>query len=766
MPCPEQYRNLGLSSFGEQKYVTADMLRQFCMNDAYLKAQVEELKYLSPPAVRKRFTPIPVDEANSFGYKVTTDNTVVFDTATSKEIQVDFTDTSLLDLSKTTCSIESFVQDDEIIKQAKVPQKTVSSIDKTTRNYSPWTIRDESGKIISDDMTANEHWYIGFDKNRHYETRPNWLMNELNTEIPSVGRAQTFKAKKTGLLESVVLNLKSNLGADKMNTGSPLHVQIRSTHLEDGVYYPDTLVGNLEGTVTNGACLAEQCLRLENSSPDVTSITFDYPCTVEEGKTYAIVLLSPLSHPTHCHWVGGWNKHCHADVYLEGNAFYTFNNGWTWIRYGKDDDVEYHQGRYAPQDFAFQCHIREFQTGYDKNKDYWLYLKPIFSNPVKSVLLSASDTGDTSEGTLQLEYQVSNNGRDWHTVGDSHRYTFDESDLRNVLFVRVRLRTTLDNETPLIENLTVLLDTEVPSEMYVRTCYYYPKTGSMLGANVWGRLNAPYTLEPTVTGEVEIIRDLNVMEHFVIIEPADLPNYTWVEEVDENKVTGKTEEQLIKYLEDTPSVVTALQEHQIYVQGFFDRLFFVNSPASPILNCAIQPTTGTTVVYGEWYDFTVDYTNDELIFFDDVLEDMPTGTFNISYNPLFVDKLTSEEMPLVLDYFQEEFIITDEVKETTRLKLRAAPVDPIRDVIINPDSENEQTLVEDVDYHVDYNNKEIVFDILNADTNETVLAVNDVVRVVYTPNLDDSGISIGYHLTRTNTDKQGAIQPNYIEYKT
>ena len=58
MPCPEQYKNLGLASFGEQKYVTADMLRQFCMNDAYLKAQVDDLKYLSPPAVRKRFTPV------------------------------------------------------------------------------------------------------------------------------------------------------------------------------------------------------------------------------------------------------------------------------------------------------------------------------------------------------------------------------------------------------------------------------------------------------------------------------------------------------------------------------------------------------------------------------------------------------------------------------------------------------------------------------------------------------------------------------------
>lgn len=763
MPCPEQYKNLGLASFGEQKYVTADMLRQFCMNDAYLKAQVDDLKYLSPPAVRKRFTPIPVDEANSFGYKITTDNTVVFDTATSKEIQVDFTDDSLIDISKTTCCIESILQDGEMIHQAKVPQKTTSTVDGSTRNYSPWAVRDSTGKIISGDMTANEHWYIGFDKNRHYETRPNWLQNELNNEIPSIGRAQTFKANVSGLLESIVLNIKPSPGEDRHNTASPLYVQIRKTTNKNGILSPDEVWCDYEGKYS---VMAQQKVRFHNSSPDIVTILFDNPCTVNAGETYAIVLLSPLSHSSHCYWVGGWNKHCHADVYPDGNAFYTYNNGMSWIRYGKDDDVEYHQGRYAPQDFAFQCNIKKFKTGYEKNKDYWLYLAPIFSNPVKSVLLSANDTGDTAEGTLQLEYQVSNNGRDWHTVGDSHRYTFDSSDLRNVLFVRVRLRTTVDNETPLIENLTVLLDTEVPDEMYVRTCYYYPKTSAILGANVWGRLNAPYTLEPTVTGEVEIIRDKEVTEHFVIIEPNDLPDYIWVEEVDENKVTGKTEEQLIKYLEDTPSVVSALQEHQVYVQGFFDRLKFVNGPASPILNCAIQPNTGTTVVYGEWYDFTVDYTNDELIFFDDVLEDMPTGTFNISYNPLFIDKLTSEEMPLVLDYFQEEFIITNEIRETTRLKLRTAPVDPIRDVIINPEMENEQSLKEDVDYHVDYNNKEIVFDILNAETNETILSVNDIVRVVYTPNLDDSGISIGYHLTRTNTDKQGAVQPNYIEYKT
>ena len=41
--CPPNYRNVGCSSFGEQKYVTADLLRQYCMNDEYLYQQILEL---------------------------------------------------------------------------------------------------------------------------------------------------------------------------------------------------------------------------------------------------------------------------------------------------------------------------------------------------------------------------------------------------------------------------------------------------------------------------------------------------------------------------------------------------------------------------------------------------------------------------------------------------------------------------------------------------------------------------------------------------
>ena len=727
--CPPVYKNLGLMSFDEQREVTVEMLRQICKNDEWLKQNLEKIEYLTPPAIRKRFTPVPVDTNKSYGYKITTDNNVVFDTGTNKEVFMDFDDTTLIDTNKTTAVIEGLLDNDKIIHQVKIPQQTTSTIDKSTRNYSPWAVKDSTGKIIGGDMTANEHWYIGFDKNRHYETRPNWLENQLNNEIPSIGRAQTFKAKKTGLLESIVLNIKASAGEDKYNTASPLIVQIRKTINKDGVLYPEELACDYDGKYT---VLAQQEVRFQNSSPDIASILFDHPCTVKAGETYAIVLLSPLSHYSHCYWLGGWNKHCHADVYTDGNAFYTFNNGMTWIRYGKDDDVEYHQGKYAPQDFAFQAHIREFKTGYPVNKDYWLYLKPIFANRIKSVLLSASDTGDATQPDLTCEYQVSNNGRTWKTIGINHQFDFDESDLRNVLFVSARLQTKKTGETPLIENLTLYLTCDIPDEMYVRTHYYY-----------------------------------------LIIEPSQVQEFTSIEGVPEEKFKDADNEKAYNYLKENPSIITILEEHQVYVKGYTDKtgtlqppLFteinFISSPSYPMLNCSLQPLSGSTLVFSEFIDYHVDYDTDKLLFYNELLNSLPAGTLSVSYNPLFIRNLSNDEMPLILDYFKETIQVSENEIETRRISLRTAPVDPIRKVMLNDNLE----LIEDVDYTVDYDKQELCFDIINNDDKSTLLNLNDIVTVVYTPNLDDSGISLGYYAKRENIRKQCYIKPNYIEYKT
>ena len=80
-----------------------------------------------------------------------------------------------------------------------------------------------------------------------------------------------------------------------------------------------------------------------------------------------------------------------------------------------------------------------------------------------------------------------------------------------------------------------------------------------------------------------------------------------------------------------------------------------------------------------------------------------------------------------------------------RIPLRAAPLDPLRDVFLN-----DEEIIEDVDFTVDYNTHELVFPVLNDDDESTLLNLNDILEIVYTPSLDDAGISIGYYAKREN----------------
>ena len=96
-----------------------------------------------------------------------------------------------------------------------------------------------------------------------------------------------------------------------------------------------------------------------------------------------------------------------------------------------------------------------------------------------------------------------------------------------------------------------------------------------------------------------------------------------------------------------------------------------------------------------------------------------------------------------------------------RVPLRSPALDPLRDIFLNGEE-----IIEDVDFTVDYNANELVFPVINIDEESTLLSLNDILEVVYTPSLDDAGISIGYYAKRENIRKQCYIKPNYIEFKT
>ncbi len=889
-----KYKNLNhIQSFSEQRYATVEWANQNGENDEWLRQQVEKLSYLSPPAVRKRGNlSETINQEQSYGYQLTEKNEAIFSNTRQHYLKIDFTDLNLID-DKTNISIESYEDEDGNIKyQAVVPNViTANEVDLSTAH-----------RI---DNAVNSYWYVGYDKNKPYVLRPEWVNDIKNGNIPSIVRAQTFEVSMKfedstvdkGLLESITLAIQ-NTGEITHSWSSPLYVQLwptvqkfvkktfwlnqkqksvyeyiaisslkpksqatadeikvgqylenykkytkfsettektnyrdktgqyykidkNGTHYIEREYivYPKTKIG--KGLSINKP-LAEGIFNPEETSPGWYSIVFDKPAKVEKGKKYAVVMFSPLSHPTHCPRIGGWGRNCKKTKYEHGDAFLSEDNGRTFMRYGKTDKAlasnEYKFGRYAPQDFAFECKILHNETGRDTEGDYYLYLKPILTNPITDFHLSGTINGEIDgnphKDTTNIDFEYSTNGRDWFGIEVGPPKIFEEGNYPNVLFIRAKFTTSDSSVTPFINDLYVYYNTDVAKQMYVRTNFYNPKLTPMLGANIWGRVYAPYELKPEnaeVNASVEIIQESVSKEHFHIVTVNELDEYLSVQDADGNFILDEDEivgedidaDDIAQYLIDNPSVLKALKESnsKVYVKPYvledkeylmsFDDgeddegnpilggLSLSNSPAYPIHECkTVSDTDEPTVAYGEWFDYNVDYDNDIIYFDKDVIDEMPVGGLYVKYNPVFIQNLSSDEVGrredyetglieegLILDYFKEQFDIVTENVEKRSVSLRCVPVDPIREVILNKDADNETELYEDVDFTVDYVNKQLVFPVVDDINQTSILKLGDKLDVVYTPNIEDTGIAIGYYVKRNNTDHQCKIKQNYIEYK-
>ena len=859
--CNPKYENLQLiASFSEQRYATVQLMEQICQNEEYLKQYCDQLDYLSPPAVRKRFDITEaIDEGKSYGFQLNSNKTVTFSNKNKTEVYVDFFDEDLIDADVSDCVIKPSVNNSgDPVRYACLPyvQTGCTTDITTTRNLS------DTGQI-------NSYWYVGYDKSKTYTLYPEWMRNWKDPKIPSVVRAQVFKCGTTGYLDAVSLEIATD--SNYSSWGSPIYVQIwpttavevaktqwnkktktsdyiyvtapsgttkqkyrkittgkkkgkwkkdntNGTHIRstETVYKP--AVKNTQGQETIYYPLAETNFDPKYSTPGFHAFQFDNPPLLTKNQYYAIVIFSPLSHWGQAPRIGGWGRNC-KHTYANGDAWLSENNGRSFIRYGKNDPdtkLAYKMGKYAPQDFAFQCHITTYSNGYqpfnstdaDGNsiKIYsYLYFQPIFTNPINSIEINASDSGTTTldhDNGKYLEYEYSLTGNrlnddDWTTINTATRSAI--AGKPTLIFVRAKMwqTSTTNNVTPSIDKLTITLETDVSKEMYVRTQIYYPKSTPMLGANVWGRINAPFECETDeLTCGAEIIQEKVIKEHFEIISVNELINYTYLDAVDEDAIKSLSSDQLCQYLVDHPGVISALKENNIYVKPYtyeaendedddtimylsfedtdslgefkLGGIHFTNSPAYPIISCKTYPLGGEVKqAYGEWFDYTVDYDTDILTFTEYNLLNLPVGGLEVEYNKLFIDNLQPEEMPLVLDYFTEEFLISDQELEDKYVTIRVDAVDPIRHVIVNKDTSNETELVEDEDFTVDYLNNRIHFPIINEDDEHAKIKLNDTVTIVYTPNLDDTGISIGYYAKRPESalNRQCKIYPNYIEYK-
>lgn len=874
---PVKYTWLSTDSFGDRRKVTEELLKTLSDDENYLYSRILELADKTDPENRKRFSPILLDESKSFGLvegTLTEDDRVLpvymfnnnVDGGYSKGISFDYNNTSdsiyddnLIDCDRTTAYINptSTGKDGKSKGQAMLPKKQKKVIYKDTACIR----RKDSNGNYKKNWNNNAYWYISYNRLRNYNIRPSWSKNPYSKDIPSVCRAQTFKVKTGGVLEGITLKLKVR----STSTTSPLIVEVRTVNTTGkNKGYPSTNV------------LTRQEVRFRQTGESCQMIHFTRPINVTAGTTYAVVLKSPLTPYKNAYGIGGWSRHCNEDPYVPGSAFLSEDNGYSWIKGGRDMNVSYHDGRYAPVDFLFECHIHKTYDYYITGKDYWVYMKPLYSNPVKevSVYPSIAELTDNEE----LEVQVSRNGHHWITLNETNAHTTSFSKtgettgdeyLKPYIFVRCRMRTNKSTETPRLYDLIVTAKTEPTNKAYARTMFYYPEQSGMLASHIWSEVNAPYTLENSnVQCHIDVVRNIEAEEHFKILEAtldylADTDgSYNYLELYSEKypnildpdtlaKLEDKSTDLTLwiadNYINQTDNFIEFLKEYNVYLKGKFNSSeqttltdkFYFNSinlpslPAYPLLSVKLTPgvlyevitveeacnyiegisdedlsslddtdhdtkvtyfksggkyysttqtlnnadiyieevnteyNTDTTsqVNYLEDIDYQVSYLEDTptLRLFDSttdgsdctVLDDLQVGELTVMYNPLWVKGLTSDDMPLKMDLWTEKFTVTD---GQTTYTTAVAPRDNVREILVNPYTNDEIELIEDLDYTVDYLNNTITF--------AKQYTTGTIIQVKYTPNLTDLSLGLAYRLDRDDTVSQGYLKGNYWTTRT
>lgn len=496
------------------------MLRQLCKNDAYLYEQIMALWDETDPQSRKRFyPPYYMDASVSFGVENYSfegyydteffkycQSVYRFNTLTEYRFKIDFNGknesmANVVDSMDATKHYTSINADNyldlennnnelmlEIIREDSSgnsgggatlrPPVTTSTyreafqydavyknVPNNKKKYVK-SVKEKLGKSKKDayfygafkNWHCNNHWHNGFDRSKNYNIKAKWEKNPDTYDIPSVCHAQTFKALSTGRLNKVNLNITG----DK-NAKSPCIVEIRTT----------------KGGKPTTKVLARTEKKFSANGQKVTAFEFKSGMAkIEKGKTYAIVVRSPLSTFAKSYKLGGWTTGCFSSekkYYSGGSAFTSTDNGKTWVKNGKTKDTKSYGAHYydwginqKPIDFAFEVHVQpilstgvkkttkkqqgnktkktlvssayteyfDYEFTYYKAGRYYLHLKPIQTNPIDFAnIYSTFNDGETSceyWGWEYFDYET----RKWRTVNG--RIDFDNNTIKpTVLMLRV-----------------------------------------------------------------------------------------------------------------------------------------------------------------------------------------------------------------------------------------------------------------------------------------------------------------------------------------
>ena len=248
-------------------------------------------------------------------------------------------------------------------QQKKLQNKINKEYKKKNQNKAQKTKVDTYGKLTLDahcsgpykNWNNNSVWYIGYNRHKNYNVKSAWKKDPYNEDktntkkygrIPSICRAQTFKAEHTGELRKVTFKMKGS-----KSSVSPCTVEIRTV--------------DKKGKPTQ-EILARTEQKFNHNTASMVNFTFKKPCKVTKGTTYAIVLRSPLSNFNHCYWIAGWASTCFSNsrkrAYYDGETFLSEDNGKTWIVHGTKEKCygsHYYDWGFAeaPVNFGFEVYI-------------------------------------------------------------------------------------------------------------------------------------------------------------------------------------------------------------------------------------------------------------------------------------------------------------------------------------------------------------------------------------------------------------------------
>ena len=772
--CDPTYTNQGLGAFADGEYVTTDMLRKFCQSLAYLKEVTDILETQVDPQLNKVFTPISIDPALSYGMVLNGNNYTMSDQVSYSFVQLfntleatpmgidpytglQYPASPGIDIKQTTAFVDleypiSGEEANGAVTLHPLSGRTISNYDYVMSNYY---------RGPNDNEKLNACWEIGWDKTKPYAVKATDKANKFNANIPSIARSIVFEY--TGAANKLVSDITVK-PSGMPDPEDELYLELRNvTNGKPGT----TVLGRTSATIK------------KFSEVDLLSFAFPHPIRIRPNTYYAIVVRSPLTTWEHRFGLGGWGFYCGTGAYganasTKGNCsantiFTSYDNCHTWMAHGKVENLAlFHERSQEPSDFLFE--VTAVTEAVNSTLSYTsgqkVYLNPINCNPITSVQLTADANIATGQSIV---YEIATNlgTQNWTSVSSGNVMPFN-APYPTTIYVRATLNSNSATTTPVLKEIALNINTQVATQGYIRSNFYYPPTSMPLGMIMWSQVHAPYTQDPNTTVAVDIMESNQVADSFT------------------SDGTVKT--------------------YQL------SRL-----PAQPLGVCTFIMTASpyTHFYLIENQDFVVDYTTGIITSTaTGTMEQGAAGAFipgtlNFQYYPLFAYGLTESEFPYRCDYQEATITPANYATETqtatagqTVFTMATSSVDYIYKVTINGvahtnytvnDTNNTITFlsglsagntvvvtyngfvipnIADPILSLDLNGNELVENkdyIVNYMTNIVTLnnltVSTDVITIGYTPYLSSRGLALNYRVSRSNTANNVEIGPSEYQYR-